>query len=103
MFVQLGQVLAMWLGESDDHVENSRRASRLSISSAGRPSHIDILTTWLQIGLVREFKESCSFSPEVLTGLEAYAAPAGTTAQPGGPAGSNIPFRRDNVECLFVL
>ena len=122
----------MWLGESADSAENSRRASRLSVSHAGKPSQIDILTIWLEISLVREFKESCSFAPKVWT----YASVAGPKTKGGGggegegegktdsfstgenkeseeekeketeetsSAAPNIPFRRDNVECLFIL
>jgi hypothetical protein len=109
----------MWLGESADQRENSRRASRLSVSWAGRPSQIDILTIWLEISLVREFKESCSFAPKVWT----YASEVGTGTdeeeeegeeeksegmkgrkEPAAPlTSSDIPFRRDNVECLFIL
>jgi hypothetical protein len=108
----------MWLGESDNQVENSRRASRLSISRAGKPSQIDILTIWLEISLVREFKESCSFSPRVYTYSDVGQTPGNdedTSTEDNCEATenkantvletsqSNIPFRRDNVECLFVL
>ena len=92
---QLGQVLAMWLGESENCAENSRRASRLSISHAGKPSQIDMLTIWLEISLVREFKNSCTFSPQ-------NSCNSPENADNDEHASRNIPFRRDNVECLFI-
>lgn len=126
----------MWLGESADQEENSRRASRLSVSHAGKPSQIEILTIWLEISLVREFKESCSFAPKVWTYAtasddegeneegrvknEADSMPSGNgetkkiekenmkeekedEKTESEAAVTNIPFRRDNIECLFIL
>ena len=58
--LQLGQVLAMWLGETTDCVRNKRRASIASISRTGHCSQIEMLSEWLEIGLLREFGESCS-------------------------------------------
>lgn len=119
----------MWLGESSNHLENSHRASRLSICHAGKPSQIDILTIWLEISLVREFKDSCSFSP-LAASIKAESgsiskdervaskqtSDSGQHGEEGvnkenrnedrneqSLASSNIPFRRGNVECLFIL
>ena len=100
------------------------------MSRAGKPSQIDILTVWLEIGLVREFKVSCSFSPQVWTysdrGSGGESGDKGSSDTSSGSTddncspgtcidksdhykvkneatATNIPFRRDNVECLFIL
>ena len=107
---QLGQVLAMWLGENDNHLENCRRASRLSVSTCeGKPSQLDILTVWLEISLVREFRDSCShaqewsYAPKWDDENHDSKDKDDSGVPPAENEKSNIPFRRDNVESLFIL
>lgn len=77
--MKLGQVLAMWLGETTDAARNRRRASMASVSRSGHSSQIDILRDWLEIGLSREFRETCNFEIQSSSG-PLRAATSATTA-----------------------
>eukprot|EP00602_Paraphysomonas_sp_CaronLab_P008482 CAMPEP_0185028698 /NCGR_PEP_ID=MMETSP1103-20130426/14616_1 /TAXON_ID=36769 /ORGANISM="Paraphysomonas bandaiensis, Strain Caron Lab Isolate" /LENGTH=679 /DNA_ID=CAMNT_0027563203 /DNA_START=218 /DNA_END=2257 /DNA_ORIENTATION=- len=104
---QMGQVLAMWLGETSNAKYNTRRASMASMSQGSGSSSLDMLGMWLEISLVREFRDSCNFSPNTClpalkNGKLAGSAECEKTSHSVDTSAFNTPLRRDNVESLFL-
>ena len=103
----MGQVLAMWLGETSNAKYNTRRASMASMSQGSGSSSLDMLGMWLEISLVREFRDSCNFSPNTClpalkNGKLAGSAECEKTSHSVDTSAFNTPLRRDNVESLFL-
>jgi hypothetical protein len=111
----------MWLGETSDTARNQRRASLASVSHTGHTSQIKMLEQWLEIGLTREFRETCNFGGNRTSVPRNGASDGGVVcmitecmcfsyaftiqdsdAKPSEGGASNTPLRRDNVECLFL-